>query len=283
MTCGEDLDVSDQDPEYLRTEQYRDSTELAKRAEVQVGYRTAAISGFALLGSLVPWRSGDRVLDVGGGPGFVWEEVVSQIPGDIRLTTTDHSAGMVREAVARARSTGAYASVDGRVCDARYLPFEDNTFDVVVSTYALYHVPQPTDAVAELLRVVRPGGTVALMTNGDGHVRQIEDARVAVFGPAGWYGINRTFTPSMATACLVDHFNRVSWTRYDDELHITDIDDAVSFMTSSPPGTDATPAQITELRSIVESAMAADGGIFRVEKHTGVVLAERRRSALEHD
>lgn len=263
----------DRDRDYLRRVQYRDATELAKRTKVHVAYRTASMSGFSLFGSLVPWSADDRVLDVGGGAGYLWEEIAGRLPDGVVLTTADQSAGMVAEAVPRASATGRFRSVSGGVCDAAALPFDDGAFDVVVSTYALYHLPEPGRAVAEMLRVVRPGGTIAIMTNGDGHMRQVEDARVAVFGPAGRYEINRTFTPAMATAALVDHADRVGWTRYDDELHVTCVDDAVAFMTSSPPGTEATAAQIDELRSIVRSAMDRDGEIFRVDKHTGCVIA----------
>lgn len=266
-----------QDRGYLRTVQYRDSAELAKRANLHVRYRTAAISVFELFGSLVPWAAGDRILDVGGGAGWLWESVARELPQGIHLTTTDLSAGMVAEAVPRARATGAYRNVDGRVCDACALPFADATFDVVTSTYALYHVPEPERPLAEMRRVLRPGGTMALMTNGDGHLRQIEDARVAVFGESARYEINRTFTPAMALAALADHFDRVTWTRYDDELHVTDVDDAVAFMTSSPPATDATADQVDALRAIVDDTMHANGGVFRVDKHTGVVVAEVKR------
>jgi len=68
-----------QDPDRLRHGQYRDSTELAKRTRVHVGSRTAPVSGFSLFGSLVPWTAGDRVLDVGGGPGHLWEETAAEV------------------------------------------------------------------------------------------------------------------------------------------------------------------------------------------------------------
>ena len=71
-------------------------------------------------------------------------------PDGIELTLVDLSAGMVGEAVGRTTATGRFAAVDGRVADARALLFADETFDLVVSTYALYYVPEPDRAVAEL-------------------------------------------------------------------------------------------------------------------------------------
>ncbi len=269
--------MTGQDPTYLREVQYRDGSQLAKRAHAHVAYRTAPISGFSLFASLVPWPAGGRVLDVAAGSGLLWGEVAEHDPPGLHLTLTDHSPGMVDEAVARATATGSYASVEGQVCDARALPHDDGSFDVVVSTYARYHMPDPEHVVDELARVVAPDGVVALMTNGPRHLLEFERLRTEVFGAAAVYEVNRTFTPAMAAAALTERFDDVRWRRYDDRLEITDADDAVRFMTSSAPATDATPDEVAELRRRVEVAMDAAGGVFHVEKDTGVIVARGRR------
>jgi 2-polyprenyl-3-methyl-5-hydroxy-6-metoxy-1,4-benzoquinol methylase len=73
-----------------------------------------------------------------------------------RTVGVDQSDDML--AVARAKVTEA----DFRVADVTALPFDDGTFDLAVCALALTHLADPTSAVAELARVVRPGGTVVL-------------------------------------------------------------------------------------------------------------------------
>ncbi len=265
--------AADRDVEYLRTVQYRDSSQLAKRANLHVRYRTAPIAAFDMFASLIEWPTGGRVLDVGTGAGGLWEHVATVAPQGMHLVLSDLSSGMVEEAVGRARATGRFASVEGRVCDARELPFDDQAFDVVVSTYALYHVPQPRDAVRQLARVVTDEGTVGIMTNGPGHLREIERVRVGVFGDRGRIAENHTFTPADAAAMLIEHFGAVSWHRYDDTLRVTDTDHVIGFITSMPVAGTATPDQLRRIRELVLEATT--DGVFTVSKDTGALVGRR--------
>ena len=272
-----DQSDTDQDVQYLREVQYRDSTQVAKRANLHVAYRTAPQSGFDWFAPKAEWQPGQSVLDVGCGPGYLWEHIAAIAPEGLRLTLSDLSTGMVDEACARAVATGRFAAVEGRVADARELPFADGTFDVVVSTYALYHVPEPATAVAELARVVSDDGTVAIMTNGPGHLREIQDVRTSVFGERAAYDVNMTFAPALAAGLLIEHFDDVTWSRYDDTLLVTDVDDLLAFMTSSPPATEATSAQVEAMRTISLARMERGGGVFSVSKDTGALICRRRR------
>ena len=76
----------DRDVDYLRDVQYRNSTELAKRANLHVKYRTAPMLAFDWLAAQVDWPHGRSVLDVGCGSGLLWEHVASVAPADMSLT-----------------------------------------------------------------------------------------------------------------------------------------------------------------------------------------------------
>jgi SAM-dependent methyltransferase len=65
--------------------------------------------------------------------------------------------------------------VDARVGDAQELPFEDESFDCALAAWMLYHVPEPERAVAELARVLRPGGRLVAVTNGRKHLQELRD------------------------------------------------------------------------------------------------------------
>jgi ubiquinone/menaquinone biosynthesis C-methylase UbiE len=104
--------------------------------------------------------SGDT-LEVAIGTGIN----LSHYPQDVRLTGLDLTPDMLALAEARARDMGRdIRLIEG---DAMALPFADESFDTVVCTYALCSVPDDARAIAEMHRVLRPGGRLILVD----HVR----------------------------------------------------------------------------------------------------------------
>lgn len=95
------------------------------------------------------------VLDVGTGPGVLLAEIAGRRP-DLHLTGIDLSADMVAAAERNLNQFGARATV--RVGDVTDLPFPDQSFDLIVSSFSLHHWDDPETAVPELARVLRPGG-----------------------------------------------------------------------------------------------------------------------------
>lgn len=81
-------------------------------------------------------------------------------PENIRLTGVEWSHAMLTIAQRRARALGREA--DLRVADAQELPFPDQRFDSVVCTFALCCIPDDRLALAEMARVLRPGGLLLL-------------------------------------------------------------------------------------------------------------------------
>jgi SAM-dependent methyltransferase len=98
-----------------------------------------------------------HVLEVGCGTGAMAERI-NTLPG-VTLVAIDYSERFVEMTAAR--------GVDARQGDICYLPFEDDTFDVVYAGWMLYHVRDLDRALSEVRRVLRPGGTFVAVTNGD--------------------------------------------------------------------------------------------------------------------
>jgi ubiquinone/menaquinone biosynthesis C-methylase UbiE len=99
--------------------------------------------------------SGDRVLDVGCGTGVLAREAVGRIGSSGRVTGLDLNEGML--SVARLVGPG----IDWRQGDAGDLPFDDESFDVVVSQFALMYFPGWPAALREMKRVLIPSGRLA--------------------------------------------------------------------------------------------------------------------------
>jgi ubiquinone/menaquinone biosynthesis C-methylase UbiE len=96
-------------------------------------------------------------LDLGTGPGTVAIEIARQRPG-LRMVGLDLAAHMV----AKAKLQAARAGLDGRgawpQADGHSLPFRDDCFDLVISSFALHHWDDPLRILDEIGRVLRPGG-----------------------------------------------------------------------------------------------------------------------------
>ncbi|WP_063014319.1 class I SAM-dependent methyltransferase [Nocardia kruczakiae] len=117
--------------------------------------------------------AGDRVLDIACGPGN-FTHYLSEHIGDGYAVGIDFSVPMLRQAVAD--NSGPRAGyVRG---DARRLPFPDNSFDAVCCFGALYLIPDPLTAAAEMIRVLAPGGRIAISTSHrpQGWVGQVSSA-----------------------------------------------------------------------------------------------------------
>jgi SAM-dependent methyltransferase len=103
----------------------------------------------------------DHVLDVGTGTGLVALRA-GTLASNGRVIGIDHSAGMLEQASAKARRSGLVDVVVFRRMDAERLELPDQSFDVVLSLYALLHFPDALAAVKEIHRVLRPGGRVVI-------------------------------------------------------------------------------------------------------------------------
>ncbi|HEY2916151.1 MAG TPA: class I SAM-dependent methyltransferase [Candidatus Limnocylindrales bacterium] len=98
---------------------------------------------------------GAAVLDAGCGPGEVLVRLAGLAPS-LRLTGLDVDAPMIDRARAKARRAGVSPTLV--VGDATAMPFEDGSFDLVVSSFAVHHWPDPNAGLAEVMRVLKPGG-----------------------------------------------------------------------------------------------------------------------------
>jgi SAM-dependent methyltransferase len=101
-------------------------------------------------------------LDVGCGVGHWGMLLASVMPDSVRVTGIDRESIWVDRARERALARGVggrFSYVQG---DAERLPFPDNSFDLTTCQTVLIHVPDPAAVIAEMLRVTRPGGLVAV-------------------------------------------------------------------------------------------------------------------------
>ena len=104
---------------------------------------------------------GQTVLDVAGGAGEPSLTIAERVGSKGRVTCTDAVPEMVAAAESEAQRRGL-TNIAFRQCVADSLPFDSNSFDAVVSRLGVMFFPDPLAVLREMLRVARPGGSLAL-------------------------------------------------------------------------------------------------------------------------
>ncbi|MEK1896851.1 MAG: class I SAM-dependent methyltransferase, partial [Rhizobium sp.] len=114
-------------------------------------------------------RSGQKVLDVAAGNG---NATLAAARRWCEVTSTDYVPALLERGRARAQADGL--NVKFQPADAEALPFANNEFDAVVSTFGVMFTPNQDLAAAEMLRVCKPGGKIGMANwTPDGFVGQL--------------------------------------------------------------------------------------------------------------
>ena len=152
--------------------QYNTSQKLAARADLfaRFGKSGGGWQAWVFDHLIAADLPGDaRIADIGGGPGWLWQQNQSRIPAGWQVLHTDASPGMVAEARANIGRPGSSFGV----VDAQWLPFQDGSLDALLANHMLYHVPDRARALREFARVLKPGASLLATTNGEAHMAEI--------------------------------------------------------------------------------------------------------------
>ena len=191
------------DPELVRR-QYETEAGLATRRKAQLHYHHGP-DGFDTAFAAVAEADPGRVLEVGCGMGQFAERVARETAAHV--VATDLSPRMVELAAER--------GLDARLADVHALPFGDGEFDCVVANAMLYHVADLEGALAEIHRVLEPGGRLVATTAGAEHM---QDLWLFV----GYHVPERQFSRESGEEALSRHFEHVERQDVDGEIVFPD-------------------------------------------------------------
>jgi len=219
------------DQQYLLTDQYRDASKLDVRVQLHKRFSTNNYGWCLWVFDQLDLPPKSRILELGCGLGGLWLENIHRIPGDWEITLSDLSRGMLRDAQ---RSFGTnQRRFDFTVVDVQAIPFQDKSFDAVIANHMLYHVPDRTQALSEVHRVLRPGGRFYAATNGQAHLQELREL-VERFAPNISFGAtDYSFSLENGSAQLSKWFRKVTLRRYQDSLAITEADSLIAYILSS--------------------------------------------------
>ena len=247
-------------------EQYKTSNGLDIRISFHNKYSTNKFGYGNWIVSNYEIREGMKVLELGCGTGSLWlghDDLVGKFG---KLVLTDISEGMLETA---RKNLGERNNTEYQVADIQDLPFEDNSFDMVIANSMLYHVPDLNKGINEVRRVLKSDGVFYCATLGENNfVEQL----------AEWFKLsgenfnpNHNFTMQNGAQKLRTAFSEIEARLYQDSLHITDVNDLVNYLTSLASLKALNDVPFEKLKEIIMEH--AVNGVVDLPKEYGMFIA----------
>lgn len=253
------------------THQYSTARNLAMRIDVHERFSTNPYRWMRWVFDHFDLPEACRVLELGCGVGKLWVENADRIRPTWAITASDLSAAML--AATKANLASLQGTFAFQQVDVEHIPFAAQTFDAVIANHMLYYARDVDAAVAEISRVLKPGGTLYASTNGMRHLKEIDDLIVGFRGGARPIAsVITAFNLDTGRDILAQHFARVHTDKQANALRITDAEALSAFCRS------VTRAAIPDERqgafaTYVAEHVQAQGGMLHVEKEGGLFIA----------
>ena len=219
-----------------------------------------------------------RILELGCGDGALWKRNADRIPAHWQVTLTDLSEGMLNDAREQLEPLVPADRFRFAPADARSIPFPDASFDAVLANHMLYHVSERRQALAEIRRVLRPGGVLYASTMGIRHMKEVKEFLAAVhlhYDPgrqdfACEFGLENGEEQLSAAG-----FTGIRIERYPDALRVTDVEPLIAYIRTTPGGREMlTSGRLSRLEAMLRDIIACEGAI-QITKEVGLFAARR--------
>ena len=255
------------DPNYVSA-QYRNASSLNARIRLHQKFSTNPYGWQRWLFDQMKFPQRGRILELGCGPGSLWQDNLQRIPHGLQLNLSDFSPGMVSQARA---NLNVHSGFQQFACiDAQAISFSSSCFDAVIANHMLYHIPDLGKALLEIQRVLKPGGHFYASTIGQNHLHELTnlvtqfDPRLVAVGSIP----DDSFTLENGSDVLGTYFSEVSLHRYIDSLLVTEVNPLVDYILSGR--IEVAYDQRSELAMFVERVLKENGGKFYITKDSGV-------------
>lgn len=251
-------------------EQYKDSTNLKIRINLHDRFGINKQGWFNWIFDNMRISPGDKILELGCGNGELWRCSEDKIPNSVELVLADISEGMINDA--RENLEGMKEKVEFQIKDCDKLPYEDESFDIVVANHMLFYVKDREKTFAEIRRVLRTGGYFYCSTYGMDHMKQIEeltksfDSRIAL----AEVNLSAIFGLENGGQQLRYWFSDVDKCIYEDCLIIDDYKPLLDYILSCHGNEhEILKGRYEEFEKYVKAKVEKTGA-FKISKHAGM-------------
>ena len=259
------------DPDSLRTDQYKDSSNLSARADLHQRFSTNQVGWHFWVFNQFNFPEDSNILEVGAGPGYLWQQNQNRFPTSWDIRLSDISIGMLEEARSVLGSTAWYKFA---VHDACNIPFPENEFDAVIANHMLYHLPDIPAALKEIKRTLKPNSCLYAATNGTAHLQEIKAWKSQFFPDQeipGWGTPTLRFSIENGEDLLSQDFNNIHFLDYPDSLLVDQVEPIIRYIRSYTK-LEESDTRTKALNDFLQSQIAENGPI-RITKESGMFVA----------
>lgn len=259
------------DQQYLTKDQYKDSSNLDARIAIHQRFSTNPQGWYHwIFDILLKLPQNANVLELGCGAGTMWKECADKIPSGWVIALTDLSDGMLDSAWRSLVPLGR--SFKFEKMDAQTIPYNDDTFDVVIANHILYHVPDRKKALVEIKRVLKDDGCLIATTVGENHMKEMYQWLRRVNTNLSKDMFSNPFTLESGMAQLKEVFSKVEKAQYVDNLRVTELKPLMNYIRSSIGLSDVSVDELKNLEQELAEKIRKDGGLF-ITKDSGLFKA----------
>ena len=259
------------DQQYLITDQYKDASNLDARLEIHKRFSTNPYGWFNwIFDTLAKLPKDANVLELGSGSGALWLNIADRIPAKWNITLSDLSPGMLDAAWRNLVVTGRNFKFEQ--IDAQSIPYNDEAFDIVIANHMIYHIPDRAKALSEIKRVLKKGGHLIATAVCENHMKEITDWLRRIGKDHDFSPFVFSFTLENGKEQLEEFFSRVTLSRYEDTLNITEIEPLIAYLRSAVRTSEVSEDELAKVKIDLEDELKRNGKIF-ISKDSGLFEA----------
>ena len=254
--------------------QYQDASNISARINLHSLYSRNKKGWFPWIYEKMDVRPGMKILEIGCGDGELWKVNLKKVPESVSIILSDISEGIVRDA-RREIGTGD-RRFQFQVFDCHKIPFENDTFDMVVANHVLFYCDHIEQVSQEVKRVLKPGGQFLCSTYGSSHMREVSqlvqkfDDRIVLSAERLYERFGRENGSQILESC----FEEVRWESYEDELTVTEPEPLIAYVLSCHGNQGQYLSnRYSEFRNFVKKK--TEGG-FHITKDAGFFISSKR-------
>jgi SAM-dependent methyltransferase len=156
--------------------------------------------------------------------------------------------------------------------DVQSIPFEEETFEAILANHMLYHVPDRPKGIAEIKRVLKPGGRLFATTVGKDHMKEMMDWYRQVHTGNVWESLANPFLLENGLEQLAPFFSEVNISRYEDNLQVTELEAIMAYIRSGIRVKELSEKELANLQLHLQQELKKNGRIF-ISKDSGLFEA----------
>lgn len=211
-------------------EQYKNSNNLSARLNLH-SFNTNKLDWQVWFFEKMDIPENSKILELGCGNGVLWQMNKQAVKENWDITLSDYSEGMIQDS----KKNINIEKIKYEIIDIQNIPYEDESFDIIIARHMLYHVPNIDKALSEVKRVLKPNGKFYVSTNGKEHMQELNDLvkKYDKYIDFDTLKYADKFGVENGNEMLKQYFNSVSAEDFVGQIVVHKAEPVVSYVTSS--------------------------------------------------